>query len=104
MSERLVQLVVDPGDADAVCGCLDGLSADSWFRFSAENDRVVIVAALNEVDTQETLDAISDALSGCRADRTNDRHEGEEDGERQRLNDASDVRGHLGPFLPVHVR
>ncbi|MEZ5720727.1 MAG: TIGR00341 family protein [Paracoccaceae bacterium] len=64
MSERLVQLVVDPGDADAVCGGLAGLSADSWFRFSAENDRVVIVAALNEVDTQETLDAISDALDG----------------------------------------
>ncbi|MCB1328185.1 MAG: TIGR00341 family protein [Maritimibacter sp.] len=62
MSERVVQVVVDKDDADAVCSRLDGLNPENWYRIAAENDRVVIVATLHEIDTQETLDAISEAL------------------------------------------
>lgn len=64
MTERLVQIVVDEADADAVCDCLGELEASSWFRLEASGDRAVIIAALNEVDTQDTLDAISDTLDG----------------------------------------
>lgn len=64
MTERLVQIVVDETDADAVCNCLGELEASSWFRLEASGDRAVIIAALDEVDTQDTLDAISDTLDG----------------------------------------
>ncbi len=64
MSERLVQIVVGKDDADAVCACLGALEAANWYRVAAGDDRAVIVAALHEVDTQGTLDAISEALDG----------------------------------------
>lgn len=64
MTERLVQIVVGEDDADAVCDCLGQLDTHDWFRLATEDDRVVIVAALHEIDTQATLDAIADTLDG----------------------------------------
>ncbi|MCB1337772.1 MAG: TIGR00341 family protein [Maritimibacter sp.] len=64
MTERLVQVVVRADDADRVEACLGELKTDDWYRFDVAGGRAVLIAALHEVDTQKTLDAISDALEG----------------------------------------
>lgn len=65
MTQKLIQIALPKDRVEAVTPCLDDLSTDDWFLIETEDgDRQVLVAALEEVDTQELLDRISETLDG----------------------------------------
>ncbi len=65
MTRKLIQIVLPKDRAEAVTACLDDLSTDHWFLLATEDgDRRTLVASLQEVDTQDLLDRIAEALDG----------------------------------------
>lgn len=65
MSQRLVQIVLRKDHVTAVTHCLSELDADQWFELPTEDeDRKVLIAALQKVDAQAVLDRIAAALEG----------------------------------------
>lgn len=65
MTRKLIQIVLPKDRTEAVTDCLGDLSTDDWLLVETEDDdRRMLVAALQEVDTQALLDRIAEALDG----------------------------------------
>lgn len=66
MSERIVQIIADAGHIDKVCDCLDEVSPHRWWRLPKDNDsgRQMVFVSLHQADSQDVIDAISEALDG----------------------------------------
>ncbi|MAM63541.1 TIGR00341 family protein [Maritimibacter sp. UBA3975] len=65
MSDRLIQIVAAKKHVDTISDCFEDLPEKDWYCFPAgEDDRQVIIAALDHVDMQDVLDKIAEALDG----------------------------------------
>ncbi|MEC7763172.1 MAG: TIGR00341 family protein [Pseudomonadota bacterium] len=65
MSDRLIQIVTHKDHVETITDCLKDLPEEHWYCYPAgEDDRQVIIASLDHVDTQEVLDSIAEAMDG----------------------------------------
>ena len=66
MADRLLQIIADPEDIDTVCKCFEDLPPTQWWRLPMDEDegRQMVFVALFKADSQEVMDAVSEALEG----------------------------------------
>ncbi|WP_298493442.1 TIGR00341 family protein [uncultured Maritimibacter sp.] len=65
MADRLIQIVASEDDIGTITKCFEDLPEENWYCMPAgEDGRQAVIAALDKVDLQEVLDAISEAMEG----------------------------------------
>lgn len=65
MSDRLIQIIARKDDIERITGCLSDLPKDNWYCLPAgDDDRQAIVASVDQIDMQATLDAIAEEMDG----------------------------------------
>jgi len=66
MSERVIQVIADSDQIDAVCETLKDLPPHHWWRIPKEEEsgRQMVFISLHKADAQDVIDSISEVLEG----------------------------------------
>ncbi|MBV7407756.1 TIGR00341 family protein [Maritimibacter sp. DP1N21-5] len=65
MADRLIQVIAGKDDIGTITKCFEDLPEEHWYCMPAgDGDRQAVIAALDKVDLQDVLDAISEAMQG----------------------------------------